>query len=216
MKLLLDACCKAGGAAMGYHRAGFTVVGVDKELQPNYPFEFVKGDAIEFIRKYGKDFDAGHGSPPCQRHSTITRDRDSHPDLIDEMRLAYNEIGIPWVMENVMSAKPLRRDLMLCGEMFGLRVIRHRKFETWRRGAIAQPTHLPHRGRAKASGRRSRGTYSTEGHYESVYGHGTDKGATEQWRGAMGIDWMTRPELAEAIPPAYTEYIGRQLIQSLV
>lgn len=207
---LLDAYCNIGGAGMGYHRAGFEVVGVDIHPKERYPFEFHQGDAVEFIKEHGHEFDAIHGSPPCQRFSTITPDGDSHPDLVDATREAMVATGLPWVLENVMNA-PLRRDLMLCGEMFGLRVIRHRKFEL--SFPMEQPKHRPHKGKARASGRRARGTYSTEGYYESVYGTGSDKGTTAAWQAAMGIDWTdSRKELAEAIPPAYTHHIGLQLM----
>jgi hypothetical protein len=215
MLRLLDTFCCAGGAGMGYHRAGFQVFGVDIQKRDEYPFHCHEGDAVEYIKAHGHEFDAIHASPPCQRYSTITTDNESHPDLVAETREALVASGKPWVMENVITA-PLRRDVVLCGEMFGLRVIRHRKFESSHPEWFPQPEHVPHKGRAKASGRRSRGTYTTEGYYFSVYGTGTDKGSTEEWQQAMGIDWVTtRQELAEAIPPAYTEWIGRRLIEHL-
>lgn len=194
MKLLLDAFCCAGGAGMGYTRAGFEVVGVDINLQKNYPFEFHRGDAIEFIRKYGKDFDAIHASPPCQAYAGVTAwrgDRSSHADLVAPTRDVLESVGRTWVIENVPEA-PVRRDLTLCGSHFGLRVKRHRVFES------STPLKAPdevcsHHGLLPFMHKQER-TYAN----------------------AMGCDWMTTREGRQAIPPAYTEFIGRQLMQSLV
>lgn len=194
---------------MGYHQAGYEVVGVDIEPQPNYPFEHHVSDAVEFIRRHGAEFDLIHASPPCQQFSTITPDQTKHPDLIGKTREALTATGRPWVMENVPKA-PIRKDLMLCGEMFGIRVIRHRKFELSDPLMVPQPTHLKHRGRATGSGRRYRGDYNIPGYYASVYGTGGGKGTVEEWQQAMQIHWTdVKRELAEAIPPAYTKYIGQ-------
>src|SRR5690606_19595353 len=131
---LLDLYCCAGGAGMGYHLAGFEVFGVDISDQPNYPFQMHTGDAIEYVKRHGHEFDAIHASPPCQGHSGPTKGTNaarnaaqgrSHPDLIDATRQALDATGKPYVIENVMGA-PLRRDLVLCGEMFGLGVLQHR------------------------------------------------------------------------------------------
>ncbi|MEZ5195082.1 MAG: DNA cytosine methyltransferase [Bacteroidales bacterium] len=128
---ILDTYCKAGGASRGYAEAGFQVVGVDIEPQPNYPFPFIQADAVEFIRKNGKDFDAIHASPPCQKFSCSTGSHrkagKSYPDLIEPTRKALEATGKPFIMENVSQA-PLRHDLILMGHMFNLWVIRKRIF----------------------------------------------------------------------------------------
>ncbi|WP_280434439.1 DNA methylase [Nocardia carnea] len=206
---LLDLFCKAGGAAMGYHRAGFEVVGVDIEPQPRYPFEFHQGDALEFLAEHGHEFDAVHASPPCQASCTLTAGTNKgreYPQLIPATRDALARHGVPTVIENVQGAK-VRRDLVLCGEMFGLGVIRHRYFELggWN---MLQLAHIPHRGRV--AGYRHGRRY--DGPYVAVYGEGGGKGSVVQWQTAMGIDWTAeRAELAEAIPPAYTHHIGEHL-----
>ncbi|ASZ75516.1 DNA methylase [Mycobacterium phage Kimona] len=211
--VLLDLFCGAGGAAMGYHRAGFDVVGVDINPQPNYPFEFHQTDALFFLRRHGRRFDAVHASPPCQSSSALTKGTNKgreYPDLIPDTREALAELEVPTIIENVQGAQ-MRRDLTLCGEYFGLGVIRHRYFEL--AGAhVPQPAHIKHRGRV--AGYRHGKWY--DGPYFAVYGDGGGKGTLEQWQKAMGIDWMTsKKELAEAIPPVYTEYIGKFVIGQL-
>jgi site-specific DNA-cytosine methylase len=208
---LLDAFCGAGGAAMGYHRAGFEVVGVDLAPQPNYPFEFHLGDAVEFIAQHGHEFDFIHASPPCQAYSALNAvNRREYVDLIWTTRMVMRATRKPGVIENVAGA-PIRKDLMLCGEMFGLRVIRHRFFESIR-WSPAQPEHRPHRGRV--AGMRHGEWF--EGPYFAVYGEGGGKGTVKQWQEAMGIHWTdVRKEIAEAIPPAYTQYIGEQVLARL-
>lgn len=201
---------------MGYQRAGFTVTGVDIEPQPEYPGEFFQADALEFADKYAGRYHAIHASPPCQRHSAMTRGSNSardlkYPDLIREIRMILHRTMRPYVIENVIGA-PLRRDLRLCGEMFGLSVIRHRIFELGRWEFHNPPAHIPHRG--LVAGFRH-GVWA-KGPYVSVYGAGGGKGSITEWRNAMGIDWtFTRESLAEAIPPAYTELIGRELMNVL-
>jgi DNA (cytosine-5)-methyltransferase 1 len=179
---------------MGLHRAwpDAEIVGVDIKPQPRYPFTFVLGDAMTFSLE---GFDFVWASPPCQHYTQMLNhgrtDRAKHPNLIGHF------LGRVHVVENVMAA-PMRRDLYLCGEMFGLRVIRHRQFEC--SFPIIQPKHIPHRG----TGNRKQGD---GGYYLRVYGHETSK---PLWGAAMGIDWMRTPELAQAIPPAYSQYIGEQ------
>lgn len=198
---------------MGYHKAGFEVVGVDINPQPNYPFEFHQGDAIEFVMAYGHEFDAIHASPPCQSSSALTKGTNKgriYPNLIPATREALAATGKPSVIENVQGAD-VRRDLTLCGEMFGLSVIRHRYFEI--EGFSApKPQHLKHRGRV--AGYRHGEWF--DGPYFAVYGNGGGKGSLRQWQQAMDIDWMTnKKEIAESIPPAFTEYIGKFLIEGL-
>lgn len=213
---LLDLFCCAGGAGVGYHRAGFDVVGVDIDPQPNYPFEFVQADAVAYLAAHGRDFDAIHASPPCQAHTALTKGNrargwvDTHVDFIPVTRALLEHIGRPYVIENVQGST-LRRDVTLCGEMFDLSVIRHRYFELggW---ATHAPAHRPHRGRV--AGYRHGEWF--QGPYFAVYGDGGGKGTVQQWQQAMGIDWTrSRKELAEAIPPAYTHHLGSQLLQQL-
>jgi site-specific DNA-cytosine methylase len=211
---LLDLFCCAGGAGEGYARAGWDVTGVDVVEQPNYPHTFVRGDALAYLAEHWRRFDAVHASPPCQAHSTLTKGNrrragwtDGHVDLIAPTRELLESTGLPYVIENVQGST-VRRDLTLCGEMFGLGVIRHRYFELGR-WSMPQPPHRPHRGRV--AGMRH-GEWFT-GPYFQVYGDGGGKGTVEQWQQAMGIDWTAdRRELAEAIPPAYTRHIGAELL----
>jgi DNA (cytosine-5)-methyltransferase 1 len=207
---VLDLCSGASGAAMGYHRAGFDVTGVDIAPQPNYPFTSVQADAIEYVREHGADFDLIHASWPCQHHTALTKGTNhgrEYPDLLPAGRVAMLATGRPFVIENVPGA-PIRRDLTLCGEMFGLSVIRHRYFELHGFFAMQSP-HVPHRGRV--AGYRH-GTWY-DGPYFAVYGEGGGKGTVAQWQQAMGIDWTEdRHEIAEAIPPAYTQHIAEQFL----
>jgi DNA (cytosine-5)-methyltransferase 1 len=210
---LLDLFCGAGGAAMGYHRAGFEVVGVDINPQPHYPFEFYQEDAVRVLRfgvsSLGGRFDAIHASPPCQAFSAAKsrnqhRGPSKHTDLLTPVRALLMATNLPWVIENVPGA-PMRPDLVLCGSMFGLGVRRHRWFEG---SPPLPPWSLAHDHSRPIIG---------------VYGHGagpsherTDRGTVAQWKAAMDIDWMNRDELAQAIPPAYTALVGARLMASLV
>jgi DNA (cytosine-5)-methyltransferase 1 len=210
--LLLDLFCGAGGAAMGYHRAGFDVIGVDIEPQPDYPFDFICADfaaGLSYVKRH-RTVAAIHASPPCQSSSALTKGTNAgreYADLIPATREVLARTGLPTVIENVQGAV-VRRDLTLCGEMFGLDVIRHRYFEIDGWLALA-PQHLPHRGRTRGW---RHGEYF-DGPYLAVYGDGGGKGSIVEWQTAMGIDWTdNRKSLAEAIPPAYTEFIGQQLL----
>lgn len=195
---------------MGYYRAGFDVVGVDNRPQPRYPFEFHQADALEFCAAHGHEFDAIHASPPCQRYSRATKQSGTsgdHPDMIAVTRDVLAATGAEWVIENVADAAPWMRDpLMLCGGMFpGLRTYRHRLFES--SVFMLAPCHQPH----KVTTPRS--NVYREGQFMAVYGH-----VSPVWRAreVMGIDWpMTQREVVNAIPPAYTEFIGRQLLAAL-
>lgn len=198
---------------MGYNRAGFDVVGVDIVPQPRYPFEFIQADAVEFLSNGVDGFDAIHASPPCQRYCSLNRgwneNFSEHPDMVGLVRMLLQRTGLPYVIENVPAA-PLDNPVTLCGEMYGLSVIRHRKFETnWE---LPQPEHRPHRG--NVSGRRHGKVY--RGPYVAIYGHGGGKGTLEVWREAMDVWWMeSRYEIAQSVPPAYSEYIGRELLKLL-
>ncbi|WP_433868446.1 DNA methylase [Saccharopolyspora sp. CA-218241] len=204
--VLLDLYCCAGGAARGYADAGFDVVGVDIVDQPNYPFEFHQADAIEFVTAHGGGFDAVHASPPCQRYSLAQRIRSrEHPDLVGATRQALVTTGRPWVIENVEGA-PLENPVLLCGAMFpGLRVYRHRLFETT--FPLPVPPHPQHMARLTKMGRPP-----AAGEFMHVVGNFS---GVQQAREAMGIDWMTRDGLREAIPPAYTHHIGGALLRAL-
>lgn len=202
MTRLLDLFCGAGGAAMGYHRAGFEeIVGVDIVPQKRYPFTFVQGDALEYLAAHGHEFDVIHASPPCQAYSRATAwrgDRASHPDLIVATREHLIASGRPYVIENVQEARRvLRHPLVLCGTMFALPLQRHRYFE--------MPT-LSHRITLRPPCQ----------HRPTDYAHDHGKKQTEaQYRDAMQVPWMTVYEARQAIPPAYTAWIGHQLIRAL-
>lgn len=208
---LLDLCCRVGGASVGYHRAGFDeIVGWDLEQIDDYPFELIVGDITTITPDYLNQFDAVHISPPCQSQTALTKGTNKgreYPNLIPFTRELVAAWGGPAVIENVQGSE-IRRDLVLCGEMFGLNVIRHRYFEISGFQAVAPP-HVKHRGRV--AGYRHGAWY--DGPYFAVYGEGGGKGTVKQWRDAMGIDWTwDRKNIAEAIPPAYTEWIGQQLV----
>jgi DNA (cytosine-5)-methyltransferase 1 len=220
---LLDLFCGAGGAGMGYHRAGFEVVGIDIAPQPHYPFAFEQADALAYMAWFcggnpspNRDccgghmhFDAIHASPPCQAYTQATLSQRNagkvYPDLLGPTRDLLNETRLPWVIENVPGA-PMRADLRICGCQVGLKLRRVRWFETsWHAFDLAHPCHHA-------------------GPVVSVVGHGTPSWVREQfgfnptikdYREAMGIDWMNRNELSEAIPPAYTAVVGAHLLAHL-
>jgi DNA (cytosine-5)-methyltransferase 1 len=206
---ILDLFCGAGGAGEGYRRAGFGVTGVDISPQKNNPHRFVQGDALEYVREHGPQYDAIHASPPCQCYSMAAKAQRNagkvYPDLLASTRDALNATGRPWVIENVPNA-PMRPDYKLCGCQFGLELRRERWFETSWGGFVLMPScHHPHP-------------------VVSVVGHGTPTWVRQQlgynptikhYRSAMGIEWMNRTELSQAIPPAYTEWIGGQLMKHL-
>ncbi|GAB2666450.1 DNA cytosine methyltransferase [Nocardia goodfellowii] len=202
---LLDLFCKQGGAGMGYYRAGFDVVGVDVEPQPRYPFEFHQAEALAFLDDHASEFDAYHASPPCQLYTLAHRLRArTHPDLIGPVRDAFLRLAgaKPWVIENVPGA-PLRNPVMLCGTMFeGLRVYRHRIFES--NIVLRQPEHPRHTAPLRKMGRPPE-----PGEFMHVVGNFS---GVSQARQAMGIDWMSRDGLREAIPPAFTRSIGKHLL----
>ena len=212
--VLLDLFCGAGGATRGYQNAGFTVVGVDIEPQPDYCGDkFIQGDALEYLAAQGLDYTAIHASPPCQASCTLTKGTNSgreYRQMIPDTRALLAYYQVPTVIENVQGSD-LRRDLTLCGEMFSLGVIRHRYFEVSGVDVFA-PVHKPHRGRVR--GYRHGEWF--DGPYVAVYGDGGGKGSVAEWQAAMGIEWTdSRKSIAEAIPPAYTEFIGRQILASL-
>ena len=213
---LLDLFCGAGGATKGYQRAGFYVVGVDIAPQPNYcGDEFVQHNAVTY--EWG-DFDALHASPPCQpftRYNNMRPDLPArYPDLVDIMRERFQYTPTPWVMENVQGA-PLINPIMLCGSMFGLDVQRHRFFEMSHAPLMLPPCQhewTPDRfpgGRSMQRGGHSRAKV------RATVEIGSWDIPLEVQQQAMGMDWTTLSELSEAIPPAYTEWIGRELLHAL-
>lgn len=212
---LLDLFCSAGGAAMGYMLGGFDeyeIVGVDIDPQPRYPFKFVQGDALTFPLD---GFDFIHASPPCQRFSDLAHrngNADEWPDLIDPIRQRLIAAGVPYVIENVEGA-PLINPLMLCGTMFpGLRVLRHRLFES--NVPLTAPAHGRHPLVFTHDKRKAHyGQLDERTAFVQVTGGGNCSVAAA--KDAMHIDWMTKDELNEAIPPAYTAHIARQLLASI-
>jgi DNA (cytosine-5)-methyltransferase 1 len=211
---LLDLFCGAGGAAMGYYRAGFTeIIGIDIKRQPRYPFTFIQADALRPPVDL-MEFNVIHASPPCQRYTlsqNASKNSNAHPDLIPAVRAMLLKTALPYVIENVPGS-PLRSPIVLCGLAFDLKVKRHRLFES---NVFLDVLKCP----------------SHDQDYYLVHGRevrnrvrmGADpKGircglrvSTDIGRQAMGIDWMNRTELSEAIPPAYTEFIGKQIIDRL-
>lgn len=196
----LDLFCGAGGASMGLHRAGFDVVGVDIKPQPHYPFEFICEDALHLTGVYC-DFDFIWASPPCQAHvgfNASWNDND-HDSLIAETRGVLARQSVPYVIENVVGS-PLRTTIQLCGSHFGLGVRRHRRFES---SFILLQRPCQHYGRYV-------GVYGDhpQGHYGDGYRIPRARSLAEAQE-AMGIDWMTWKEITQAIPPAYSEFIGR-------
>lgn len=198
----LDLFCCAGGVAMGLHRAGFDVVGIDKEPSPRYPFPFIQADALAPPVRL-QDFDFLWASPPCQAYSWSAKrwKEVERADLVEPTRKMLAASGVPYTIENVVGA-PIRVDLALIGPMFGLEVIRRRHFEC--SFFILEPCPPPIRGSVRG------------GQFVTVAGHGGDnikgRGSRAAKQAAMGIDWMNDQELNQAIPPAYSEYIARQFL----
>jgi DNA (cytosine-5)-methyltransferase 1 len=209
---LLDLFCGAGGAAVGYARAGFEVCGVDIAPQPNYPFRFRQHDALAVPIEVLRRFDVIHASPPCQWATAYSR-RPDHvgdaPNLIAATRDLLTNAGLPYVIENVEYARNHLRDpIMLCGSSFGLDVRRHRLFECSGFSVMALPcAHGWQSPRfAQATNRKNR---------RCTVEVGVWRIPLDVQQRAMGIDWMTLDELSEAIPPAYTEWVGRYAMAAL-
>jgi DNA (cytosine-5)-methyltransferase 1 len=207
---LLDLFCGAGGCSVGYARAGFEVVGVDINPQPRYPYEFHQADALTYPLE---GFDAIHASPPCQAFTSARtiQGRDHH-DLLTPMRERLQQWGTAWAIENVVGA-PMRADVLLCGSHFGLQTQRHRWFE-FGFPYFSLLTPCSH-----AWGEDGPiGVYGHTGQGSKRYGNkksGNHGWMVADWKRAMEIDWMSRDELAQAIPPAYTQFIGEQLLSVL-
>lgn len=201
---LLDLFCCAGGAAVGYHRAGFDVVGVDINPQPNYPYEFHQADALTYPLD---GFDVIHASPPCQAYAetAMTRKRTDHPDLLDPVRERLTAAGVPYVIENIATA-PMPTGILLCGSTFGLPIVRHRRFEIQPDPGLAPSLcHQTSHGRATDHG---------PGYYP--YAHGSWAAAWREHVLPVVWPWMTIDEAGQAIPPAYTEWIGLYLLDHIL
>lgn len=212
---LLDLFCCAGGAGMGYHRAGWEVTSVDITPQPNNPFRFHQADALEFVDQFGYLFDAIHASPPCQRYLNLGKVNKSmgraydYPDLISATREALTRTGLPYVIENVQDARAELIDpVRVCGTGLGLPLRRHRMFESNILLEGVACAHYRYTVPRYWTGWRPNGETRLSTVVQ-VYGNA---GGREEWPDAMGIDWMTAKEMTEAIPPAYTEHIGRQIL----
>jgi DNA (cytosine-5)-methyltransferase 1 len=209
---LLDLFCCAGGAGMGYAQAGFDIVGVDLNPQPHYPFPFIQGDALGLTMDFLKSFDAIHASPPCQSYSDLAKrngNADKWPRLVEPVRDLLKATGLPYIIENVEGA-PLLNAVVLCGTMFpGLRVLRHRLFEA--NFEIIPPPHKKHP-KVHTFDRRKSHFGKTDEWKDFVQVTGGGNCTLAAARQAMGIGWMTKGEINESIPPAYTKLIGDQLI----
>ena len=200
---------------MGYHRAGFEVIGVDLDPQPNYPFEFIQADALTLNLEFLATFDAVHASPPCQSYSDLAKrngNADKWPRLVEPVREILKSLGVPYIIENVEGA-PLLDPIRLCGTMFPeLRVLRHRLFES--NIPLEVPPHGAHPLVFTHDKRKSHfGKLDQNTSFVQVTGGGNCTVANA--KDAMGIDWMTKNELNEAIPPIYTEFLGKQVLKYL-
>ena len=196
---------------MGYHLAGFDVVGVDIAPQARYPFEFRQADALEYLREHGQEFDAVHASPPCQAYSNLTPDthKGNHEKLIPALREELKRCGKPYIIENVAGARrELASPVMLCGSMFGLRTQRHRFFET--SFQVLPPCGCDH------SELPLLVTTASKASRELRFKLGMKPKTVDNAPLAYGIDWLSFAELKEAIPPAYTEFLGLQLRAALM
>jgi len=218
MPKLLALFCGAGGDSVGYHRAGFKVVGVDHLPQPRYPFEFHQADAFEYVREHGHKFDAIHAGPPCQKYTGMRRitlsrfgHAPEHPDLIAATREALQATGQVYVIENVQGS-PLQTQIILCGASLGLpHIARHRHFESNVLLFAPKCTHRSNEYTIGVYGARPDGRRVSYRHHRLC----RVANSLEEAQIEMGIDWMIWSEITQAIPPVYTEYIGKQLITYL-
>lgn len=210
----LDLYCGGGGAGRGLLDAGLDVTGVDVEDRPRYPGQFLRADVLSLDPEWIATFDFVWSSPPCQTHSRLTkgtwghRGGGGHLDLIPETRELLVAAGVPFVMENTEGVTTLRRDVLLCGQMFGLPLVRHRLLEVHGFDLVA-PEHPEHRGRVFYVTGHSGGSSRRDAHL----GH---RGSAAEWREAMGIDWLPQAELVQAVPPAYSRWTAEGWLEARV
>jgi len=196
---------------MGYHRAGFEVVGIDIETQKHYPFEFIQADFFEYVREHGHKFDVIHASPPCQAYSRAGAvHKNKHPHLIAPTRELLIATGLPYVIENVEGA-PLKAVIFLCGTMFGLKTRRHRWFES--NIDLGFPPYTC-QCQGKASAGELLNYHNTK--QRNAYLVTQSCSGSVAFKKSLGVEWMNFYEAQEAIPPAYSEYIGRHPMASLI
>lgn len=210
---LLDLFCGQFGAGYGYQLAGFDVTGVDiRPIRPCHRppgVEFVHGDALEYLIEHGQEYDAVHASPPCRAYSRARYGAPvayRHPDLIAPTRSLLKASGRPWVMENVEGA-PLMDPVLLCGAMFGLQTYRHRLLETGGGFRLTAPPHAVHEALTARMGRPA-----GEGEFHSFVGNFS---GLQKAREVMQMPWANQDGIRQAVPPAYTRYIGAALLESL-
>lgn len=211
--VLLDLFCCEGGAGEGYRRAGLDVVGVDiEDKSKRNPHKFIQGDALEYLEAHGREYDVIHASPPCQSYSRSFRHMAKpQPKLIDATLELLRNIGRPWIVENVVGA-PLvngcdlfgNHGVELCGTMFGLRVYRHRIFQT--SFPIGRPQPCNHSIKAM-------NPFKDEGWHRIREEFGAAKTPEAVWREEMGLHWMSKEGAREAVPPVFTEYVGREFLK---
>lgn len=219
---LVDVCCCGGGAAVGYHQAGFCVTGVDIDPQPRFPFRFVQADAVAYLEHHAHEYAAAAGSPPCQHWSPLNAyNHKTYPQLIAPVRDRFTAAGLPYVIENVEAARPELIDpIMLCGPTFGLNVYRHRLFET--NVPVDQPEHLPHVELCARNGYLPTAARP----FMSIHGGRHSRAWQSAACAAMGLPHLdvatngadTKTairEICEAIPPAMTRYVGAALFAHL-
>jgi len=205
---LLDLYCCGGGAGHGYELAGLDVTGVDIEPQPKHRGKVVVADAIEYLREHYQEYDAIHASPPCQQYSTSSMqfrlNGKEYPDLISITREELIKTGKPYIIENVPNS-PLINPIQLCGSMFGMRTYRHRLFES--NMPLVAPIHHKHSVKNAKMGRKANEDENIQyvGHFSGL----------KEVRQMTGLNWLGTYELAQSIPPQYTEYLDKQVIEFL-
>lgn len=209
----LDLYCHAGGAARGYHAAGFDIVGVDIEPMPEYPYEFHQDDAVDFLRRHGHEFDLNHGSPPCYAYSNLNAyNHKEYPRLIAATRDAMIEAGRPWVIENVEPAlSEMINPVTLCGTMFGLLMYRHRLFET--SFPLVAPAHPRHEWLCTRNGYLP----TPQRPFMSIHGGKHSRAWQRKAAETMETPWITTIQgVCQAIPPRYAQYVGEAMLTAHV
>lgn len=217
--LMLDLFCGEGGAGMGYNLAGFDVIGVDNQIKRHYPFKFFRCDAIAFAYKFGYLFDFIHASPPCKLATTLAAFSDpSHVDLIPSTVKCLRSLDKPYVIENVPGAKLPSPVIVLCGSSFKLFVQRHRLFSS--NMSLNAPPCDHDWWKANSPGfyhlcSQTGTTVSKRSLIVSIHGSPGGKGGADLWREVMQMPWATGAGISQAIPPAYTKYLGEQVLDYL-